>query len=215
MVDFMYDSIIFDLDGTLWDSTEEVAVAWNEVKNRYPEVTDEITVEKLRGLFGLLLDDIAVKLFKSVSREKAIEIIQECCEYENEYLAKHGADIYPGIEQIIKELHKNYKLFIVSNCEEGYIQCFFKVYPHLEKYFIDYEYPGRTDKPKADNIRLVVERNKLKNPVYVGDTQGDANASKEAGVPFVYARYGFGEVEEYGDAIDSPIDLIDLLRRKE
>lgn len=207
----MYDSIIFDLDGTLWDSTEEVAVAWNEVKASYPEITDEITAEKLKGLFGQLLDDIAVQLFQSVPKEKAIEIIYECCEHENEYLAEHGADIYPGIEQVIKELHKNYKLFIVSNCEEGYIQCFFKVYPHLEKYFIDYEYPGRSGKPKADNIKLVVKRNNLKNSVYVGDTQGDANAAKEAGVAFIYARYGFGQVDEYKEAIDSPIELLDLL----
>ena len=44
----MYDSIIFDLDGTLWDSTKEVAKAWTEVKNKYPEVKDEITADKLK-----------------------------------------------------------------------------------------------------------------------------------------------------------------------
>ncbi len=208
----MYDSIIFDLDGTLWDSTNEVAVAWNEVKNKYPEVTDEITAEKLKGLFGLLLNDIAVRLFKSVSKEKAIKIINECCDHENEYLAKHGADLYPGIEQIIKELYKSYKLFIVSNCQEGYIQSFFKAHPYLEKYFIDFEYPGRTGKPKADNIKLVIERNNLKNPVYVGDTAGDAKAAKEADVPFIYARYGFGKVDEYMDVIDSPMELLEKIK---
>lgn len=209
----MYDSIIFDLDGTLWDSTKEVAIAWNEVKRKYPEVKDEITADKLKGLFGQLLDDIAVQLFKSVPPEKAISIIKECCDYENEYLAKHGADLYQGMEETIKELYKNYKLFIVSNCQEGYIQCFFKVYPHLEKYFIDYEYPGRSGKVKADNIKLVIERNNLKNPVYVGDTLGDAKAAKMAGVPFIYARYGFGQVEEYDDFIDSPLDLLDKLKQ--
>src|SRR5690554_1702176 len=137
----MYDSIIFDLDGTLWDSTKEVAKAWTEVKNKYPEVKDEITADKLKGLFGQLLEDIGIQLFQSVSKEKAIELIRQCCEYENEYLAKHGADLYPGIEELIIKLHKKYKLFIVSNCQEGYIQCFFKVYPQLEKYFTDYEYP--------------------------------------------------------------------------
>jgi phosphoglycolate phosphatase len=201
------------LDGTLWDSTKEVAVSWNEVKDKYPEVTDGITAEKLKGLFGLLLNDIAVRLFKSVPRERAIEIINECCEHENEYLAIHGADLYPGIEQIIKELYKNYKLFIVSNCQEGYIQCFFKAHPYLEKYFIDYEYPGRSGKAKADNIKLVIERNNLKNPVYVGDTAGDANAAKEANVPFIYARYGFGQVDEYMDVIDSPLELLKKIKQ--
>lgn len=212
----MYDSIIFDLDGTIWDSTEQVAVAFREVlKNKYPEIRDEVNAEKLKGLFGLLLDDIGVKLFKSVSPEKAIEAIHDCCDYENEYLAEHGVDLYQGMEQTIKDLHKRYKLFIVSNCQEGYIQCLFKIHPHLEKYFMDYEYPGRSGKAKADNIKMVVERNKLKNPVYVGDTAGDAKAAKEAGLPFIYARYGFGDVQEYDDVIDSPLELLKVLTKNE
>lgn len=40
-----------------------------------------------------------------------------------------------------------------------------------------------------------MKRNKLKSPVYVGDTQGDFQAAQYAGIPFVYASYGFGEVE--------------------
>ena len=211
----MYDSIIFDMDGTLWDSTEEVAVAFNEVlKNKYPMVTDEVTAIKLKSLFGLLLDDIGIKLFRSVSPDKAIEIIKDCCDYEIEYLVMHGVSLYQGMEEAIKELSKRYKLFIVSNCQEGYIQAFFKIHPHLEKYFMDFEYPGRSGKAKADNIGLVIERNNLKNPVYVGDTAGDAKAAGEAGVPFIYARYGFGQVQEFDDAIDSPLELIQLLETK-
>ena len=43
---------------------------------------------------------------------------------------------------------------------------------------------------------MIAERNHLKHPVYVGDTIGDYNACQEAGVPFVFAAYGFGEVPE-------------------
>lgn len=208
----MYDSIIFDMDGTIWDSTEEVAIAFRKVvKEKYPEITDEITADILKGLFGQLLDDIAIKLFKSVSEDKALEAIKDCTEYENEYLAEHNGKIYKGMEETVKELYKKYKLFIVSNCQEGYIQCFFKANPHLEKYFIDYEYPGRSGKAKADNIKMIIERNNLQSPVYVGDTVGDAKAAKEAGLPFIYARYGFGDVKEYDDVIDSPIELLSKL----
>lgn len=52
--------------------------------------------------------------------------------------------------------------------------------------------PGRL---KGENIRIIMERNGLDEAVYVGDTQGDANACKEAEVPMIFASYGFGEVE--------------------
>lgn len=209
----MTDSIIFDLDGTLWDSTEEVAIVFNQIlSEHYPEVTDEVTAERLQSLFGLPLDVIAVKLFLSVDEEHAIEVMQHCCDSECEYLAQHGAPLYEGLEETLKELSAKYQLFIVSNCQEGYIQCFFQANPHLEKYFKDFEYPGRSGKLKADNIRMVVERNGLTSPMYVGDTLGDAKASKEAGVPFIFARYGFGEVEDYVTAIDSLSDLVKYLR---
>lgn len=208
----MIDSIIFDMDGTLWNSTPEVAVAFNKVlKEKHPEVTDEVTAERLQGLFGLPLDVIAVKLFASVDEQSAVKIMEECCEYECEFLAENGATLYDGLEDTLSKLSKKYKLLIVSNCQEGYIQCFFTAYPGLEQYFIDYEYPGRSGRLKADNIRLVIERNHLQNPVYVGDTQGDATAASEAGVPFIFARYGFGDVSDYYDVVDSLTELADRI----
>ncbi len=207
----MIDSIIFDMDGTLWNSTPEVAIAFKKIINeKYPEVTDEVTAERLQGLFGLPLDVIAVKLYQSVNEEHAVEVMRECCSYECEYLAEHGATLYDGLEEALIKLSAKYKLLIVSNCQEGYIQCFFQANPHLEKYFIDYEYPGRTGKLKADNIRMMIERHQLKHPIYVGDTQGDADAAKEAGIPFVFARYGFGNVKEYDKVVDSLHELTDL-----
>ncbi len=208
----MIDSIIFDMDGTIWNSTAEVAIAFNKVlKEKYPEVTDEVTAIRLQKLFGLPLDVIAVKLFESVSEEHAILVMQECCEYECEYLAENGASLYDGMEEALVQLSEKYPLFIVSNCQEGYIQCFFQANPHLERYFIDYEYPGRSGKLKADNIRMVMERNHLNHPIYVGDTKGDADAAQEAGVPFLFARYGFGDVKNYQDVIDSPKELVEKL----
>lgn len=211
----MYDSIIFDLDGTLWDSTEEIAVLINKVLNeKYPEIKDKVNAQILKSLFGRPMDEIAVNVFKSISQERAINITDEIYGYQNQYLGEKGAVLFPGLEETLDKLFGNYKLFIVSNCGEGYIQSFFKAYPHLEKYFIDFEYPGRTGKYKSDNISMVIERNYLERPVYVGDTEGDAKACKEVGIPFIYARYGFGHVEEkdYLGAIDSLGELIDIIK---
>ncbi|MEW8993698.1 HAD family hydrolase [Clostridium sp.] len=83
----------------------------------------------------------------------------------------------------------------------------------MKKYFIDFEHPGRTGLTKGENIKLIINRNNLKNPMYVGDTQGDRNAARTAGIPFVYAAYGFGKVEDYDYKIDKFPELIDIYFR--
>ena len=206
-----FDSIIFDLDGTLWDSTVEVAKTWSTIIAKYNLSRKEVTVEDLKPCMGKLLDEIARILLPDLDEEMQMKIINECCKYENEYLRDYGATLYDKLEETLEKLAKDYKLFIVSNCQDGYIESFFNSHG-LEKYFIDYECPGRTGLPKAENIKLVVERNNLKNPVYVGDTQGDANAAKAANVPFIYAKYGFGDVEEFEDKIESFEELLKIIK---
>lgn len=205
-----FDGIIFDLDGTLWDSTAEVAKTWTSVIAKYNLNRKEVTVEDLKPCMGKLLDEIASILLPELDPKKQMQVIKECCEYENEYLGEYGATLYDKLEDTLKELSKNHKLFIVSNCQDGYIECFFKAHK-LDKYFIDYECPGRTGLPKSENIKLIVERNNLKNPVYVGDTQGDANAAKLANVPFIFAKYGFGNVDEFFNSIESFDELLEII----
>ena len=205
-----FDGIIFDLDGTLWDSTAEVAKTWTSVIAKYNLNRKEVTVEDLKPCMGKLLDEIASILLPEIDPKKQMQVIKECCEYENEYLGEYGATLYDKLEDTLKELSKNHKLFIVSNCQDGYIECFFKAHK-LDKYFIDYECPGRTGLPKGENIKLIVERNNLKNPVYVGDTQGDANAAKLANVPFIFAKYGFGNVYEFFNSIESFDELLEII----
>nr|WP_263324381.1 HAD family hydrolase [Neobacillus sp. Marseille-Q6967] len=204
----MVDSIIFDLDGTLWETTHIGAKIWSETASKY-NVCDQVTADQLKNLYGLPTEVIANRLFPTASEEIVLAIMKESCEKQCPYLEKDGGILFPRLIETLNELKKQYRLFIVSNCQEGYIQSFIKG-NRLESYFEDFEYPGRTGLSKADNIRMIVERNHLKNPIYVGDTAGDAAASKEAGLPFVYARYGFGKVEKFDDVIDSLYELTQL-----
>ena len=135
--------------------------------------------------------------------------MKEFCETEQAYLEEHGGILFPKLEETLKRLSQKYKLFIVSNCQDGYIQCFFKAHK-LNKYFLDYECWGVTGLSKGENNKIIMERNQLKGPIYVGDTNGDAEAAKVAGIPFVFARYGFGNVEEYDFVIDSFEELLTL-----
>ena len=189
----MFDGILFDLDGTLWDAVPEVAESWNQTLAR--EGIDRVlTVTELFPCMGMLLPDIGARLLPNLPRERMEELIELCCADENAYLAQHGATLYPGAEAALAALSKKYPLFIVSNCQSGYIEAFFQG-SGMGKYFTDFESAGNTGLTKAENIALVVKRHGLKKPVYVGDTALDHASAQGAGVPFIHAAYGFGKVE--------------------
>ena len=189
-----YDGIIFDLDGTLWDSSAEINYSWGQVLRMQPDITHDPDQKELESVTGLGADDLTKKLFPYLSFERRMEIFDACAVFECEYLAEHGAKLYPHLIETLEALSKEHPLFIVSNCADGYIQAFLKAHD-TAKYITDFECIGRTGKPKSENIKLIVERNNLKNPVYVGDTQWDCDAATAAGVPFIFAAYGFGKVE--------------------
>lgn len=199
------DSIIFDLDGTLWDPVDTVLLAWNRVLKKRGMC--ELSRKELEETMGMQMEAISRKLFPELNDVEREQLVEECAGVENLLLEKHGGRLYENVEGVIKELSQKYKLYIVSNCQDGYIEVFFN-YHKLEKYFQDYENPGRTGLSKGENINLVIERNKLASPVYIGDTAGDLEAARFAGIPFVYAKYGFGQVNEYEEAIDSFEDLL-------
>lgn len=204
------DSIIFDLDGTLWDSAGSVINSWNETISNYNEVQNKLTIDDMKSVMGLVIQDVASKFFPYLEEKNRLKIINHCCKNECEYLEENGATLYNKLEETLKELTKTYKLFIVSNCQCGYIEAFFKAH-RLNEYFIDYESSGRTGLTKGENIKLLIERNSLIKPVYIGDTEGDLKAARFAGIPFIYARYGFGEVKEFDYVIGSFDELLNLM----
>lgn len=210
----MFDSLIFDIDGTLWDSTGICADAWNSAINENSDLKAEITAEQLKGLFGKPMDVIFNAIFGEVEKSLADMLIEKCCEYEDRLLKEHSSEeliaiSFEGVVDTIKKLSEKYKLFIVSNCQKGYIEILIDKLG-LEDYIIDHLCFGDTLTSKGQTMIRVIERNELKNPAYVGDTLGDKEACEEAGVPFIWASYGFGKVEEYYAAIDKFEDLLTL-----
>ncbi|MNI27615.1 Phosphoglycolate phosphatase [compost metagenome] len=203
------DSMIFDLDGTLWDSLDVVADVWNRVLSEYKGSIGEVTKEDLRGIMGLQADEAGRKMFPGLDEEAQQKILGQCYEVECVCLAERGGRLFEQLEEVLKVLSSKYKLCIVSNCQAGYIEAFYE-YHQLQKYFVDFENPGRTGLSKGENIKLVMERNNLKNPVYVGDTEKDLKAARDAGIPFVFASYGFGEVSDYDYVIHSFEGLLEL-----
>ena len=189
------DGIILDIDGTLWNSTPIVAEAWNEIIEKRDDIPFRFTAKQLTQLFGRPLPVIADMVFPFLEEKERYDLINECCEREHELLRASTQNIlYPGVAETMKALCKKIPLFIVSNCQSGYIELFLEK-TGLVDCITDSECAGRTGLSKGPNIRLVADRNHLQNPVYVGDIDGDRQASEEAGVKFCHASYGFGKFE--------------------
>ena len=207
--DIITDGIIFDVDGTFWDSTGVVEEAWREAlrEEGYPDAN--VSADVLKGLFGLPMHDILTAILPGVGDDILEAIAPKVYSYEDEYLRNKPPKPYEGLIETVKLLSEKLPLFVVSNCQAGYIELFLDA-TGLNEYFKDHLCPGDTGLLKADNIRKIIDTYSLKAPVYIGDTIMDANACKKAGCPFVFASYGFGQVDDPDYVIKSPSDLISL-----
>ena len=156
---------------------------------------------------GVLGMSAASQSMTEISEKEQETLLAECCRIENDYLREHGGVLYPDLEDTFKELKKTYELYIVSNCQKGYIEAFLDHY-HFWDYFSDIECYGDNLLQKGDNIRLLADRNHLEEAVYVGDIQGDYDASRKAGIGFIHAAYGFGIVPEAQYKIQAFSELV-------
>lgn len=202
----MKESLIFDLDGTLWDTTEQVSIVWNNVAKKY-----NIEIEKfsIKSIMGLTTSEIVSKLFNN-DIEIGKSFINECQKSENEYLFMHGGNIYVNTVSTIKKLVKKFDLYIVSNCQDGYIQSFLYFYD-LENYFKDYECSGKTNLAKVDNLKLLMKRNNIDHSIYIDDTEKDYLSAINSNNKFIWATYGFGICKNYDYSINDISELLTIL----
>lgn len=199
-------AILLDLDGTLWNTTTQVAPAWGQVLEKHPAFIGTMTQARMQACMGKTMEEIMAYLMPGVPLAESVPLGQACCQAEQAYLRAHGAPLYDGLRQTLGALCNQYALALVSNCQSGYLDAFLDYFGFADL-FDDWETYGATGLPKSENIRLVVQRNGYRGAVYVGDTQGDCDAARKAGVPFIHAAYGFGQVDAADAVIDALTDL--------
>ena len=209
-IGFTPDGVIFDVDGTIWDSTNVVKDAWIEALAEIGYKDVEVTADRLKGLFGLQMGDIVKALVPTITEEEIerfIPIINAC---EQDQLNKRSGIPFEGIEETIQKLSEKIPVFIVSNCQSGYIELvsdYLKIGPFIK----DYACFGDTGLSKADNIKMINEKHSLKRSVYVGDTVMDEEACRGADEFFIFASYGFGEAKEPDAVIEKAEELLQMV----
>lgn len=187
----MKRAVVFDLDGTLWDTCAPVTEAWNRALARL-RVSRRVTVGEIRSLMGKTVPEIGALVFPDNTPAEQAALMDALGEEETAFLARNGGRLFDGLEDALDAL--SCSCMIVSNCQSGYIEAFLAAH-RLEARFADHECSGRTGLSKGENIRLILERNGVGRAIYVGDTASDQAAARYAGLPFVHAAYGFGAVE--------------------
>ena len=200
--------LIFDVDGTLWDSSSEVAASWDEIA--FKETGRHITKEDLVETMGLPMTAIADRLFPELKKEDRIDLLNRCTAYELVYLLKHPGKLYPGEEKTLKTLKEGgFHLAILSNAQPGYIEVLLSS-TGLGYLFDDHICWGDNLLPKSKNMEILKARNKWDEVLYIGDTSMDEEESDKAGVKFVHASYGFGKASHPFLTLKTFEDLLSL-----
>lgn len=188
-----YDSIVFDLDGTLWNASESCAQGWTSGL-RSLEMQKTISATHIESVCGLTYPDCVRKLCPEVTENQFMQVMEVLNNFERLAVEEKGGTLYPGVTEGLHALKEKYSLYLVSNCQDWYLESFFK-HSGLKELFSDWESYGRTGKPKVENLKDIALRNNLKKPVYIGDTESDMRAALGAGYDFIFVSYGFGSVE--------------------
>ena len=204
-----YESLIFDIDGTLWDSRALVAEGYNIQLAAEGLSHLAVSAEDLRSLFGKVMTEIADIIFSSIPAPDRYALMQRCMDTEDRYLLENECRIgYPNVRETLESLSKSHRLFIVSNSQKGYPElCMEKL--GLESFISGHLCYGDTGTSKGQTIRTLMREYDIQSCAYIGDTQMDYEATLEAGVPFIWAAYGFGTPSGFDRKINAISDLLE------
>lgn len=191
-----YNTILFDLDGTIIDSEEGIV-------NSVVYALDKLGIvekdkDKLRLFIGPPLKDSFMKIY-NFDEDKALEAIQ----YYREYYSKTGifqCQLYPSIDKLLRELHKNRRKSILATSKPTiYAKKILEKYDVL-KYFdliVGSELDGNRSN-KVEVIRFVLDKlpAKTDDVLMVGDRVFDIEGAKDCKIDSLAVTYGFGSLSE-------------------
>ena len=203
-------AVFFDLDGTLWDALIPNLEAWNLAMEKLGE-SYRFDLKTIKSFMGLTPDETAKIAFDHTPLNEARELFKKTLKISTEYMKTHPGTMYENEIEVLKLLSKDYPLFIVSNCESGYIENYLNGC-NTSSYFIDHTCVGDTGLDKWQNILYLKKKYSIENVVYVGDTNKDFIEATKANVTFIHARYGFQKDVPSSYKIDSLDELIHLLK---
>ena len=212
-----YNTVIFDLDGTLLNTLDDLRDSLNDVlihKGYTPK-----TIEEVRRFVGNGVRNLVRKSVPESVGEDEITTIMEIFKENYQHNMQNKTRPYNGIMELLLDLNRyNYKLAIVSNKYDAAVK-------ELAKTYFGSLIPvaiGETQeikrKPAPDSIYEAVKElgSDLRRTVLVGDSETDVQTAKNAGIPCIGVTWGFRSrevlrTEGASYLIDTPRELLTLL----
>ena len=185
-------ALLFDVDGTLWDTTNSTYKAENIITKKYN--LPEVTKETIRKCFGYNRVESAKVYFPTLDLDTAIEYKIEADKEKIRIINEENIDVsYPRTKETLELLSKDYELYIVSNTGNVlYLEAFVNS-SGTKELFKGLVAASALQISKADAIKKVINENNIEEAIYIGDTIKDKEAAEGAGIPFIQALYGFDE----------------------
>lgn len=193
----MYQTILFDLDGTLTDPGEGITNSVAYSLRRYGiEVTDRTELYKFIGppLYQSYMNFYG---FDEATAHQAVEVYRE-------YFGPKGLfenEVYPGMPELLSALKEAGKTLLVATSKpEGYARQILEHFD-LAKYF-DFIGGSTMDGSriaKGDVIRYTLEQAGIENDgtlLMIGDREHDVLGAAESGIPCIGVLFGYGSREE-------------------
>jgi phosphoglycolate phosphatase len=185
-----FDALIFDIDGTLWNASPACAKGWNlgleqlGIDRRVtPEQIEKVSGHPYEQCIDILLPGLRAKI------PELSDTLNQC---ETEAVRADGGEFFEGVLDGIRRLAEQYKIFLVSNCQEWYLELFLDL-SALRPVLTGFDCHGLSGLPKNEMLLRLKDNQSLHYPAYIGDTAGDETAAKLSGMDFIHAAWGFGQ----------------------
>lgn len=200
------DALIFDVDGTLWNACSASAKGWN-IGLAKLGIDRHITAADVEGVAGQPYEACIDILFPGF-QERYPTLLDTLSACEIDVIKSEGGRFYEGVIDGIQTLAHSYKIFLVSNCQEWYMELFLR-FSGLEPVLTGLDCHGLSQLPKSEMLARLTAQHSLHCPVYIGDTQGDETAAHLAKMDFIHAAYGFGSPAHEARHFDSFAELVE------
>jgi phosphoglycolate phosphatase len=203
-----YDALIFDIDGTLWNASSANAKGWNLGLEELG-MSQRVTPRQIESVSGYPYEK-CMDILLPGERVNHPELFSVFARREAEVVATDGGVFYDGALDGVTRLAREYRVFLVSNCEEWYLNLFLR-FSRLGSVLSGTDCHGMSGMAKDEMLRRMARDYRLNRPVYIGDTAADEEAAARAAMAFIHAAWGFGKPLGAPKSVSSFADLAGYL----